>query len=258
MILILPILYFGLIHAIRYIISHTFVPQELIRILIPVVLITIIQLVLKAQQDLATLSIEKEQIQTEYYKSQIEALHAKIDPHFLFNSMNTLRSLVRQGDPNAEQFIISFGDFYRQTLKHTDQVTIQVNDEIEIVKSYLFLMKSRNNGSVTVQWNISGAINLKQIPSLALQIIIENCFKHNSMSYKNPLRIDIKNTSDSYIEVTNNIQPKLDQNLPSGYGLEILKNRYELMNIQHGIIITTDKNEFKVKLKLINDESSNH
>lgn len=95
MMVVLPIVYFGLIHVALYSIRGEFNAGHLVRTLLPVILITIIQLVIKAQQDLSRLSIEKEQILAENYKSEIQALQTKIDPHFLFNSMSTLHSLVR-------------------------------------------------------------------------------------------------------------------------------------------------------------------
>lgn len=215
------------------------------------VLILSIQYALKAQQNIARLSLEKEQLQSENYKTQLKALRAQIDPHFLFNSLNTLRSMVRQHHANSEKFVMSLADFYRQTLKHNENTPLPLSDELEVLKSYVFLMKSRNEGSVSVTYAIEEGSDQMHLPALALQVVVENCFKHNSMTAKSPLNIRISNTEDGYIEVCNNLQPKLGNDDPSGLGLEMLRKRYELIKIPQGVVVTETPDTFCVKLKLI-------
>ncbi|MEM7514395.1 MAG: histidine kinase, partial [Bacteroidota bacterium] len=82
-------------------------------------------------------------------------------------------------------------------------------------------------------------------------VVVENCFKHNSMTSKNPLKIEITNQGKDYIQVSNNIQPKFGENEPSGFGLESLKKRYELMDVQGGIEVEETEDIFAVRLKLI-------
>jgi two-component system LytT family sensor kinase len=99
--------------------------------------------------------------------------------------------------------------------------------------------------------SIDESLHSFHLPTLALQVVVENCFKHNSMTSKMPLRIDVSNTDDHYIVVRNNIQPKIGGEDPSGYGLELLKKRYELMNIQKGVLVEETPDQFSVQLKLI-------
>jgi two-component system LytT family sensor kinase len=221
------------------------------RIIFTVIVFLPIQYALKTQQENARLQLENEQVQTENYRVQLKALRAKIDPHFLFNSLNTLRSMVRQQHVNAEKFIISLSDFYRQTLKHNENTTLRVSEELEVLQSYLFLMKSRNEEALSVSLDIDDSLLQFHLPTLALQTVVENCFKHNSMTSKKPLHIEISNTDDFYLTVKNNIQPKIGDNDPSGHGLESLKKRYELMNIKKGVIIEETPDYFRVKLKLL-------
>lgn len=221
------------------------------RILLASVLFLAIQSALKAQQNISNLQLEKEQVQTENYKVQLKALRAKIDPHFLFNSLNTLLSMVRQGHENAEKFIISLSDFYRQTLQHNENTTIQLSDELVVLESYLFLMKNRHGEAVSIDLNIDKKFHPYQLPSLALQVVVENCFKHNSLTSQKPLHIQITSTNDFAIRVKNNIQPKLGEQDESGFGLELLRKRYELMNVQQGLTIEQTPLEYTVKLKLI-------
>ena len=223
----------------------------LLRIVMAAILFLAIQYALKAQQNISSLQLEKEQMQTENYKAQVKALQAKIDPHFLFNSLNTLRSMVKQQHENSDQFIMSLSDFYRQTLKYNENTTLPLSEELSILQSYLFLMKSRNEDAVVVNVSIDDELHQHHLPTLALQIVVENCFKHNSMASKNPLHIEIGNNDDYYIVINNNIQPKIGDKDENGLGLEILRKRYELMNIHNGVIIREMPDQFSVKLRLI-------
>ncbi|MEL6972462.1 MAG: histidine kinase [Bacteroidota bacterium] len=222
-----------------------------IRLIPPTVLFLIIQYTLKSQQRLSRLHLEKEQLQTENYKAQLKTLRTQVDPHFLFNSLNTLRSMVRQQHSGSEQFILSLSDFYRQTLQHNEQTTILLSKELAVLQSYLFLMKSRNEKAVQVEFKIDESLLKYQIPTMVLQTVVENCFKHNSMTSKKPLQIVISSTEDRYICVCNNIQAKLKDEESSGLGLELIRKRYELMNVEQGFTFRQTPEEFCVKLKLI-------
>jgi LytS/YehU family sensor histidine kinase len=112
-------------------------------------------------------------------------------------------------------------------------------------------MKNRNEEAVSVSLDIDDSLLQFHLPTLALQTVVENCFKHNSMTSKKPLHIEINNTDDFYLRVKNNIQPKIGDNTSTGYGLESLKKRYELMNIKRGVLIEETPDYFIVKLKLL-------
>lgn len=214
-------------------------------------LFLVIQYALQTQKNVTQLKIEKEQMQTENYRAQLESLRAKVDPHFLFNSLNTLRTMVRHNDAKSEQFILSLSDFYRQTLKYNEAKVIKLLDEIKLLESYLFLMKNRNGEAIRITIDIQKELYKMHIPTLAMQTVVENCFKHNMMTSKAPLKIEIINTADDAIEVINNIQPKLVKQPTSGYGLEFLKKRYELLGIYDGVEIDQTEEEFRTRLKLI-------
>ena len=222
-----------------------------VRLAFGITLILIIQFAVKAQENISRLQLEKEQIQTENYKVQLQALRTTIDPHFLFNSLNTLRSMVRQQHINSEKFVMSLSDFYRQILKHNENTTLQLSEELKVLESYLFLMKNRNEGAMTISLAVDKSLYEFNLPTLALQIVVENCFKHNSMTSKMPLHIDIHNTADYYIVISNNIQPKIGDQESSGFGLDLLRKRYTLMNVKQGLIIQKTPDQFTVKLKLI-------
>ena len=216
-----------------------------------VVVFLVIQYSMKVQENMSRLQVEKERIQTEHYKTQLKVLHAKIDPHFLFNSLNTLRAMVRQGHSNSEKFILGLSDFYRQTLTYNENTRLPLSEELSILESYLFLMKNRNEEAIFVDINIEKSLYSFFLPTFALQIVAENCFKHNSMTSKMPLRIEISNTDDKYIVVKNNIQPKIKAGESTGNGLNALAKRYEMMNTPNGVLVEQSSDHFKVKLKLI-------
>lgn len=223
----------------------------IIRMLAPIVLFTTIQYALKSQKNVSLLLLEKEQLQNENYKAQLKTLRAQVDPHFLFNSLNTLRSLIRQQHSGSEQFVLSLSDFYRQTLRHNENTIIPLSEELKVLQSFLYLMKSRNEKAVQIKLNIDESLLKHQIPTMALQMVIENCFKHNSMTSKNPLLIDITSKEDFYIRICNNIQAKIGDDNLTGMGLELLRKRYELMNIKQGLIFKHTTEQFCVQLKLI-------
>ncbi|MEM6395839.1 MAG: histidine kinase [Bacteroidota bacterium] len=222
-----------------------------LRILLASVIHTTIQFALKNQARISQLKLQTEQLQTENYKAQLNTIRAQIDPHFLFNSLNTLRAMVRQAHPKSEQFVISLSDFYRNSLQQNSQANIKLSEEIDLLESYLFVMQSRNEKSIIINMNIDEKYHHAKIPSMALQQVVENCFKHNVMTTKNPLHIDISTESNGYIEVSNNLRPTIEKPISSGYGLDLLRKRYELMGISNGVVLMPSESHFIVKLKLI-------
>lgn len=230
---------------------HSFKYAFIFRIGISAFLYLTIQYAMKSQENVSRLLLEKEQLQTEHYKTQLQALRSKVDPHFLFNTLNTLRVMVRNKDEEAEKFVMSLSDFYRQTLQFNENSTILLEEELEVLEAYLFLMKSRNQAGLTVQMEIDETLYQRYIPTLALQVVTENCFKHNIMSADEPLHIAIKNIGNDYISIKNNIQPKLTLTEPSGHGLKNMLKRYELLGVENGVKIQQITDFFEVQLKLI-------
>lgn len=215
------------------------------------VLFLIIQYALKANENISKLQLEKQQMQTENYKVQLQELRTKIDPHFLFNSFNTLRTMIRKNHPSSEQFVMNLSNFYRLTLNLNKASVTSLKDEIDVLKSYLFLLQTRNEGAIKVMMNIDENYLQKQLPTLSLQILAENCFKHNRTSSSNPLEIIIFIDENNYISVKNNRLPKLTTGETSGFGLENIAQRYTLLKIPDGIVKNVTDEFFEVKLKLI-------
>lgn len=210
-----------------------------------------IQYAIRSQQNLSNLLLEKEQLQTEHYKTQLQSLRTKIDPHFLFNTLNTLRIMVRNQYDGTEKFVMSLSDFYRQTLQFHESPTICLAKELDVLEAYLFLMKSRNQGGLNIEIAVDKELHEYFIPTLSLQIVTENCFKHNTMTASKPLHISVKAVENSYIAIRNNIQPKLTPTQSSGHGLENIRQRYQLLGIENGIEIEQTTDFFEVRLRLL-------
>jgi two-component system LytT family sensor kinase len=232
--------------------SNTMEIKDAMRIVFLVLIFLTIQYGLNSQKRIETLKTEKEKLQKENYMAQLQSLRSQMDPHFLFNSLNTLRSMVHQNHKNSEEFILNLSNFYRSTLQHKTSNTLSLKEELSFLNSYLELMKSRNDEAIRFSIPTSDPDFSKyHLPSFGLQSVVENCFKHNSMSSKLPLNIRITVTDDYYIQVSNNIQEKLNQQQGSGVGLDLLKRRYKLLGWPDGVVVTKSKEEFTVKLKLI-------
>lgn len=214
-------------------------------------LFRIIQFGVRASEDRARLQMEKQQMLAENYRVQLQELRSKVDPHFLFNSLNTLRVMVRNENKDSEKFIMSLCDFYRQTLKYDESSVITMAEEMNVLNSYFFLMQNRNKDGVSIKIDLPEDVIKNRVPTLSMQILIENCFKHNRMSATQPLHIEIYSDKD-YICIKNNIQPKITYFEPSGYGLSNIRNRYQLLGIlDNSVVINKSEDYFEVKLKMI-------
>lgn len=253
--IIFTILAINISYLIGYMANQELQWMPVFRLVLLIIIILLIQYVLIAQENIANLKYEKEQLESEKLRAQLKELRTQVDPHFLFNSLNTLRSMVHQNHKNSEQFIIGLSDFFRQTLQHNENTTLPLSKELDVLRSYLFIMKSRNENAVQVNLDdIDEKYNNYLIPTLAIQSVIENCFKHNSMSTKMPLKITMQTVTGDYLEISNNIQPKLSDQETSGRGLDLLKKRYRLLKITDGINIIANETTFTVQLKLLPPE----
>ena len=208
---------------------------------------------LKTTKDYDLLIQENLELQKENYKAQLEALRKQINPHFLFNSLSTLRMMIHSGDNKAEAFVMHLSDVYRQTLQKRDTNIIPLNEELEILNAYIQLIKLRFENSVHIDLKLDKTTQPTSvsIPVFALQLLVENALKHNISSEKKPLQIVVNQPNENTIRVSNGYQPKLSSGPSFGLGLANLSKQYELMNIEDGVHIHRDSSQFAVTLKLI-------
>jgi len=205
-------------------------------------------------------SLKREQKQREEKLIfQYETLKNQVNPHFLFNSLNTLSSLVSKDAKLSEEFIQKFSSIYRYILENKDLDHVNLRKELEFVKDYFFLQKVRDDGKIELNINIEDPDNYLILP-ISLQLLVENAFKHNMATRKEPLIISIDlNEQDRIITVSNHLKPKTQIGESSRIGLANLSERNKLFTGREVEIIQSDS-EFivHVPLKRNDDESINH
>ena len=191
--------------------------------------------------------LEKENIQ-----SQFETLKNQVNPHFLFNSLNALASIITENPEKAVEYVNKFSLIYRYVLEIKDITSVELKDEMDFVKSYIYLQKIRYGENLQVTINIDENKLNSRIMPLSLQVLVENAIKHNEISDGYPLKIDLTNSED-YIIVKNNLQ-KISSNFDSPkIGLKNLKERYRLVS-DNKPYFHQNENEYIAGIPLLKDE----
>lgn len=192
-------------------------------------------------------NLEIEQLKKEKLEAQLSSLKQQISPHFLFNSLSTLRTIVE--DDNSKMYINKLSNVYRYLLNLNENDLVSVKSELDFTESYLYILKERFEEALQIEINIAEDVLEKQLPPLVLQLLIENAIKHNVVSIKNPLSIKIINELD-YLVISNNIQEKYSTEISTGKGLNNIKNRYNLL-LNQNIKIDSNATHFIVKIPLL-------
>lgn len=182
-------------------------------------------------------------------QSQFEALKKQLDPHFLFNSLNTLAALIDEENEPAQQYLERLSDVYRYVLETRGKTTVSLNEELEFLESYLYLNKVRFRDNLQIEQQLSEAYRLKHIPALSLQLLVENAIKHNVVSREHPLVIRIFEQEGTLV-VENNKQMKSSIGHSTKIGLQNIIHRYELLTSQPIEVINNDQ-LFSVRLPLL-------
>lgn len=184
----------------------------------------------------AITQLQKEQIEranmvlvAEKITAQYEVLKSKIDPHFLFNSLSTLSALIVKGRESALFFVENFSELYRRILNTSEQQLISLEEELEIVKRYLFLQQIEFGKNLCVKTEISPSFRQKKIPPFALQMVVENAIKHNVISSRQNLHINIS-TSEKRIVVENTLQLKRYKIQSTGIAVKNIFERYKMVS----------------------------
>jgi hypothetical protein len=184
-------------------------------------------------------------------RAQFELLKNQVNPHFLFNSFNTLTDMVEQQSSEAVPYIEKLSDLFRNILAYRKKELITVAEEMRIVENYLDLQKHRFQEGLLVDINLSEEVRESYIPPLTMQLLIENAIKHNAILPKSPLRIAISSNS-YFISISNNRIRKIDSNKESGtgYGLNSIVDRYKFFTKKE-VVIRDGEDEFIVELPVI-------
>jgi ligand-binding sensor domain-containing protein len=202
-------------------------------------------------QRIRNLQVEKlAQLQKERMIFEYEQLKSQVNPHFLFNSLNTLISLIEMDSETAVDYTVHLSDLYRRMLSFRDKDVILLAEEFEIIDNYMFIQQSRFGEALRTQINIPESYyKTKKIVPLALQLLVENAIKHNVVSRSTPLTIFIE-ANEQHITVINEMQPKISKEKSAGLGLINIHKRYGLLTsrkVYYGI----ENNKFVVSLPLL-------
>ena len=194
-------------------------------------------------------AVDREQkLREENLKYKYQTLKTQVNPHFLFNSLNTLSELVYKDSKKADSYIQKLAEIYRYILDHEEIDLISLDEEITFVEQYFDLQKERTGNKVQLDIDIKNAGKFRVMP-ISLQILVENALKHNSMSEEYPLKICIANDNE-YVTVSNDIQRKNIIDRSSGTGLSNLKERVKLITGKE-VIVDQKNNVFTVKLPVL-------
>lgn len=189
-------------------------------------------------------------LQKEFAQTRLQALKNQVNPHFLFNSLSVLSSLVHIDADLSEQFIEQLSKAYRYILEQKDKEVVTLRTELDFVRSYIFLLKIRFENKFDVHFNIPAELMNTYLPPLTLQLLVENAVKHNQMSVDKPLIIDIRTDPDQYLVVSNTIRARTLDEKSTGIGLQNIQSRYGyLTNLP--ISAGAEADEYVVRIPLL-------
>jgi sensor histidine kinase YesM len=230
--------------------SPRYIMFSILRIFLASILIITIQQSLSSAKTVERLRAENLSLKSEKYKAELDQLKKQVNPHFLFNSLSTLRSMVRGSHPGSEEFVINLSSLYRHILQSRDNDCVPLEEEMKLLNAYIYLMKVRYEEALQVKIEIDPESMSYCLPIFAMQLLVENCVKHNIASVKKPLHIHIFQRDKITITVSNNYQPKEEAEKSDSVGLSNLESRYRLLGVENGLVIEKDDNNYSATLKL--------
>lgn len=196
--------------------------------------------------------MHKEAIKRAGMQGQLQSLKSQVNPHFLFNSLNTLSALIVDEPRRAEQFVDEMARVYRYLLQTNQEELTTVAAEIRFIHSYYHLLRTRYDQGLELLIDVDANAMEKKIPPLSLQLLVENAVKHNSILEKNPLYIEIRNIGEDLLEVRNNLLEKSTPVKSTKLGLENILAKYRLLSDKVPSI-GSDGRYFSVSLPLLVD-----
>ena len=228
--------------------SYPLLIEHIFVLLIIMLSIFLLHLLDKKQE----MKLEYEKIKVEKLQNSYNALMGQINPHFFFNSLNGLDSLIRTGEQEKPlEYLEGLSNVFRYILQSDHKTLVTLNEELNFVNAYTYLLSVRYENKLFFSIQVAEPCLPKKLPILSLLPLIENAVKHNIISMQHPLRIEIYTVSESLLVVSNPIQPKMEDYVCSGIGLKNLQGRY-LMLTGENIYIEKSNGYFKVFLPLLN------
>lgn len=181
------------------------------------------------QEERVQLLLKAERQAKENLISRFETLKNQVNPHFLFNSLNALSSLVHRNPDTAKDFIHKLSNVYRYIIEQKDNDVVELCEELTFMRAYFFLHKIRFSDNLNLVERLHGLSTQFLIPPLALQLLVENAIKHNIISSEHPLLIEVYAEPEGYLVIRNNFQKRKDGLVSTGIGLKNLCDRYSYL-----------------------------
>lgn len=207
-------------------------------------------IIARSYLQLKDVQLKAERLEKEAAISQFEALKNQLSPHFLFNSLSILTSMVHEDADLSEQYVKQLAKVYRYILEQRDQATVLLKTELDFIQSYTFLLQIRFENKFEVILDVPADLQqVYRIAPLSLQLLVENAVKHNRMSVREPLRVHI-HVQDGYLWITNPIQARDQPDESTGIGLGNIANRYKLLT-DRTVWYGEEAGHFLVKLPLL-------
>lgn len=196
---------------------------------------------------------ETEALKKLYRQGRLQGLKSQVNPHFLFNSLNSLSSLIHEDEKKSEKFLNEMSKVYRYMLQNDEETLVPLRTELRFLESYIYLLKARHGDSLQLNLEIDQAAEEKLVPPLALQAILEDTVACNSICRDCPLVITLKSDAQDLVVIQHNVVPRMAseiEELPEGAGLQNLVSKYRLLN--RGELCVQEENRTRsIQLPLI-------
>lgn len=199
------------------------------------------------------MKLEYEKIKVKQLQSSYNALMGQINPHFFFNSLNGLNSLIQAGEQEKTlEYLEGLSNVFRYILQSNHKTLVSLDEELQFVKAYTYLLGVRYEHKLFFSIQVEETYLRKKLPILSLLPLIENAVKHNVISKRHPLQIQIYTKSDNWLVILNSIRPKMEETVGHGIGLKNLRERYRMLTGRN-IQIANANGCFEVFLPLLNE-----
>jgi LytS/YehU family sensor histidine kinase len=190
-------------------------------------------------------------IRQQQLEGELQLLRSQINPHFLFNSFNTLSYTIEKDQNEAVEYVEKLSDYFRLVLQRTREPLITLKQEMNLVEHYLFLQHKRFGASLEVNSRIPEKAMESLIPPMVIQMLLENAVKHNTISSDRKLSVQIT-VENSFIVVSNNINPLIKKPIGTGTGLKNIQRRVEIL-MKRDFVVIEDERSFVVKIPLLGE-----
>ena len=201
--------------------------------------------------------LENLQLKATISETANQLLKQQIHPHFLFNVLNTVKTLYKQDINQGEAYLVHLANFLRASLSNPTARIVKLDDELQLCGDYIEMQRIRFGHALTCKIDLSSETRQRKfVPYFALQTLLENAIKHNDLTEEAPLNIHIVE-EQNFVNVINNLQPRHFKEHSTGQGLFNLAERYRLLTGDE-IRIVKSESQFKVSIKLLDNEDSNH